>query len=72
MQIIVSTPCLASETTWSDGINPDKTVNIGDPTSNAYTFTPPTPTTTNPACTIVTHSIINKINTKLTPSNINI
>ena len=55
--IIGASTCTSSDVSWTNVYNPDKTVYIGDSTSNAYTFTLPTLTTSNPNCVIGTPSV---------------
>ena len=55
---ISATPaCTSSDVTWTNANNLDKTLYIGDSTSNAYTFNLPTLTTTSSNCVIGTHSV---------------
>ena len=49
--------CTSSDVSWTNATNQDKTVYISDSTSNAYTFTLPTLTTSNPNCVIGTPSV---------------
>jgi hypothetical protein len=49
--------CTSLGVSWTNSINSDKIVYVGDSTSNAYTFTPPTLTTTSSICVIGTHSV---------------
>ena len=49
--------CTSTDVSWTGAINPDKTVYVGDSTSNAYTFNLPTLTTTSSNCVIGTHSV---------------
>ena len=55
--IIGASTCTSSDVSWTNLINPDKTVYVGDSTSNAYTFNLPTLTTTSSNCVIGTHSV---------------
>ena len=49
--------CTSSGVSWTNANNDDKTVYIGDSTSNAYTFTLPTLITPSLNCVIGTNSI---------------
>ncbi len=43
ISITEKSACTSSDVRWTDANNPDKSVYVGDSTTNAYTFTLPTP-----------------------------
>ena len=58
--------CQSTGTKWTEAANNDKVIAGGSSTSKVYRFNPPT--INNTYCTIGSYSVVNVVNSQMTPS----